>query len=93
MPPIRSVTITDTSIVIVDLRGGDRTFLFSQLTAAQDTIAKAENFINLFLSGLTSGFYGAVCHVFTLSPLTLTVALYDVGTTPRPNWWAGFGNG
>jgi hypothetical protein len=82
------VQVLSDRIVVVDITGNTRTFLFSSLTAAQDTPTKAENFINLFLTGLSSNNYGMVCHVFSINPLVLTVATYDVDVTLKSNWWA-----
>lgn len=97
MPPVQSVKVLSDRIEISDVSGqGKRTFLFSSLPVAQDTPTKAQNYINLFLTGLSSNSYGIVCHVFTVSPLTLTIGTYSIGqvsaenNTPislPSNWW------
>jgi len=86
MPPIRFVRIDSNSVVFQDHRGVTRTLTYTSLPSQQNTIAKAEAWVNNWLASNISGYQMAV-HVFSRSPLRLTVYCADLGEVIPANWW------
>lgn len=86
MPPIRNITITPTQFSFTDKSGVAKTFVYSALPATQDTPAKAETFINTWCAANISD-YQMVVHVFSISPVQLTVWTGNLGVTIPANWW------
>lgn len=85
MPPIRSVSIDATQIQILD-RIGTRRLTYSSIPQSQNSIAKAEAWVNNWLAqNITE--YAVVVHVFSISPLRVTVWTGAAGTSPPADWW------
>lgn len=77
MPAIRSLTVTDTGITMIDA-GSTRTFLNSSLTAGNlSSVTNVENAIKLWATGLSSRPYAFAVRCFSTSPLSYAVATGD----------------
>ena len=85
MPAIRQVQINGTSLTITDYTGV-KTFTYSTIPVTQNTIAKKETWVNAWLAANVTTCQ-AVIHIFTESPLTLTVWTGNPGIAIPANWW------
>ena len=85
MPSIRSVTLTATDATFLSHRGSS-VLTYSTLPAAQNTIAKAETWINAWLAVNVTACQTRA-HVFQRTPLTLTVGTFDFGLSIPASWW------
>lgn len=85
MPSIQKIQITKDNLVFGD-RSGVKTLEFSNIPKTETSIAKVEAWVNNWLAA-NKGDYQMVCHVFSVSPIKLTVGTFDLGITIPANWW------
>ena len=87
MPPVRSVRCTDNRIEFTDYTGVARVLNAAAIPGAQNTIAKAENWLNtVWIPANVTG-YPMVAHVFSRSPLRVTILTLNAGEPIPANWW------
>ena len=85
MPPVRAVSFGDNWLTLVD-RTGTKTYTAAMLPGSVDTAQKAEDAINAWLvANITD--YQVRVHVFSLSPLRVTVGTWNTGASIPQNWW------
>ena len=87
MPPIRSVKCADDLLEFTDSRDVTKTLQAIAIPPNQNTIAKIETYINnVWIPTNVSGFQMQV-HIFSRSPLRLTVFTANLGIAIPANWW------
>lgn len=87
MPSVRSIIISDNSVVITDSLGVTKTLSASDIPQTQNTVAKVENYINgTWIPANVTGYQMQV-HVFSLNPLRVTVGTWELGASNPENWW------
>ena len=88
MPSVRSIIISDNSVVITDSLGVTKTLSASDIPQTQNTVAKVENYINgTWIPANVTGYQMQV-HVFSLNPLRVTVGTWELGASIPENWWS-----
>lgn len=85
MPRIRQV-LCAVDRVLVDEKQRTYEFPFATLPKTQNSEAKAEAYLNSWLASRVTD-YQVVAHVFSLSPLVVTLWVGDLDTKPPVDWW------
>lgn len=86
MPPIKSISVADNQIIIVDKNG---TSSLNPLLIPSTNITVAENWLNnTYLPGVTNGAYQALVHVFSTNPLKVAIIIADLGQSISATWWS-----
>lgn len=86
-PPIRYVSITDDIFEFTDCRSVRKILNASAVPAGNVTPALAEAWVNnIWIPANITGFQMRV-HVFSLSPLRVTIGTWNTGETISTNWW------
>lgn len=86
MPPVRSISISDNSISIVDING-TKTLTGATIPGGQNTVALAEAWLNTTWIAANISGYQVRFHVESLSPLRVTVLTINSGLAIPSNWW------
>lgn len=91
MPPIRKINCGN-ELRFTDQKGIEYKFDFSDVPmgviADKNPINKLEQHLNNnILPNITKGQYQMRVHVFSVSPLNLTVCAANIGETIPDNWW------
>lgn len=87
MPPIQSISCDKNELKFVAQKATNL-FDISKFPPEKDSVAKAEDYINNFwIPSLRITDYQLEVHVFSLSPLELTVYSANIGEKIQQNWW------
>ncbi len=87
MPAIKSTSCEENKLTVVDQ---DSTYVFdaSDIPVDKTTIQEVEDYINNeWLPENCNGDYQIKVHIFTVSPLVLTVWTADLDVVCPSNWW------
>lgn len=85
MPQVQSVVIGSDSVTIVQ-NGVTRTLLFADIPPQNNTAEKIENHANTW-AATNLPLCQTRVHVFSVSPLLLTVGTWNLGVTIPSDWW------
>ena len=87
MPSIRSVSVDKNMLKVIDRKS---IFIFdaSNIPPDKDSVAKLQNYINdTWIPSLEITDYQMAVHIFSVSPLSLTVYTANIGEKIPVNWW------
>lgn len=87
MPAIRGISFDKNMLKIVDHKT-THSFDISKIPPDKDTIQKAETHTNsTWIPSLNITEYQLEVHIFSVSPLVLTVYAADIGIRIPQDWW------
>jgi hypothetical protein len=86
MPHVQSVVVLSDRVTIVQ-NGATRTLLFADIPAQNNTAEKIETHANTW-AATNVPLCQTRIHVFTVSPLRLTVGTWNLGAVIPENWWS-----
>lgn len=87
MPTIKSINCQNNQLQITDLKG-TYTFTSTDIPKIVSTPQQLEDYLNnIFLPQYKDVNYQAQVHVFSVSPLSLTVWVANPGEIAPPTWW------
>lgn len=87
MPPIRSINCNNNAIEIIT-HNGKSIFDSSKIPVGINTIKKLEDYLNkVWLLLVTKNEFKAEIHIFSFSPLVMTIYIADNKERIPSNWW------